>query len=134
MTRRRKETRFIVEEAIEYLSKRGWSVYKPLDDGSCILSSPTGKLSVFSSQAILKIYYSCIARDKVRDKILSALSNGSAPSIYELADLISEDLGSTREFVDRLSRQKKIVTFTVYDEERMRKITYIKIREEDNKE
>ena len=91
-------------------------------------------MSVFSSQAILKIYYSCIARDKVRDKILSALSNGSAPSIYELADLISEDLGSTREFVDRLSRQRKIVTFTVYDEERMRKITYIKIREEDNKE
>lgn len=134
MTRRRKETRFIVEEAIEYLSKRGWSVYKPLDDGSCILSSPTGKLSVFSSQAILKIYYSCIARDKIRDKILSSLANGASPSIYELADMISQDLGSTREFVDRLSRQRKIIVYTVYNEEKMRKITYIKIREEDNKE
>lgn len=134
MTRRRKETRFIVEEAIEYLSKRGWSVYKPLDDGSCILSSPTGKLSVFSSQAILKIYYSCISRDKVRDKILSSLANGASPSIYELADMISQDLGSTREFVDRLSRQRKIIVYTVYNEEKMRKITYIKIREEDNKE
>lgn len=121
-----------VGEALSYLERHGWELYKDLEDGTFVMRSPGGRLNILHSQAVLKIWNSCKTKDRLSERILEVLSSNGPTSVYDLSEKVGMDISVTRQFTDRMTKQRLIVSYGVYDADKGRKITYYRQEEETN--